>query len=107
MRKRLPKTIKIGAITYRVIKHRKASKDLGNCDYNKRVIDLWKQEPCELPNSLIHECLHACLEDIIKSIMNDKKTVDDFEEDLVRLITPRFMGLLKDNPELLEYLTQE
>lgn len=106
-RKKLPKFIKFGALTYKVVKHRKTTKDLGETDFNKRVIHIWKQEACEVPNTLAHECLHMVLEDIIKSIMSDKKSVEDFEEDLVRLATPRFLTLLRENPELLEYLIQE
>lgn len=107
MKKRLPKNIKVGAVSYRVVKHRRATKDLGETDFNKRIIHIWKQEACEVPNTLLHECLHAVLEDIIGSIMSKHKTTDDFEEDLVRLVTPRFMGVLRENPELLAYLLQE
>jgi hypothetical protein len=107
MRKRLPKFIKLGSLTYKVVRHRKSTKDLGETDFNKRVVHIWKQEACELPNTLLHECIHVVLEDVIQSIMSDKKSVEDFEEDLVRLVTPRFMQLLRENPELLSYLLQE
>jgi len=107
MRKRLPKFIKLGSLTYKVVRHRKSTKDLGETCFNKRIIHIWKQEPGEVSNTLLHECIHVVLEDIIQSIMNEKKSVDDFEEDLVRLVTPRFMQLLQENPELLSYLLQE
>lgn len=107
MHKRLPKFIKLGSLTYKIVRHRKSTKDLGETNFNSRQIHLWKQESCELPNTLLHECIHVVLEDVIQSIMSDKKSVDDFEEDLVRLVTPRFLSLLRENPELLSYLLRE
>jgi len=55
-------------------------------------------------DTLLHEILHALIDQT--SVKRQLKDMDkDLEEDFVWALTPRLLGLLRDNPELVEYLT--
>jgi hypothetical protein len=50
--------------------------------------------------TLLHEILHACLRS------SDPAVDDEQEEMVVAAITGPLLSALKDNPELIEYLTE-
>lgn len=56
-----------------------------------------------LQDTVLHECLHALLEDIMESIDSIEK-VDDKEEQLIRLLTPRLRSFICDNPEWIKWI---
>ncbi len=58
-----------------------------------------------LKDTLLHECMHAVLEDVVEttSKMSESKP-EDVEEQIVRLVTPRLHELFTNNPELRDYI---
>jgi len=68
-------------------------------------IDIYTKNRNEsvIRSTLLHELLHVGLEDVLSSIdMN--KNVNDKEESLVRLVSPRLFSIFTDNPKLTKYL---
>jgi len=74
--------------------------DHGGCDFNTVTISVQERlRKSKAQEVLLHECLHAAS----YPTLNDQ-TVSD--EKFVDGLTPTLLQVLKDNPELLEYLTQ-
>jgi hypothetical protein len=59
------------------------------------------QHPQQLKRTLLHEALHACL-----AASSGHGLGYETEETLIRCLEPALMSLLKDNPQLVEVLTQ-
>jgi len=52
--------------------------------------------------TLLHECLHG----LWYSTQLERKFKDDQEEDVIYTLAPRILALLRDNPELVKWLTE-
>ena len=57
-----------------------------------------------IKDTVLHECLHVCLEDIIETTSKIEDKPDVVEEQVIRLLTPRLHELFTNNEELREYL---
>jgi Zn-dependent peptidase ImmA (M78 family) len=77
--------------------HGKTLIDMKEIYLNKDTIEQVQQE------TMLHECLHALLEDCT-ALKNDYKDVDEREEDLIRYLSPRLLSFLRDNPSILKYI---
>ncbi len=98
----MPKTIKVGAHTYSVLRKSKTQmpKDIGSCDTDALQILVRKQiRKSVARETLLHEILHACTYPSFLS-----KTMTD--EDFVEAVSPVLLQVIQDNPDLLAYLTQ-
>ena len=103
-----PKTVKISPYLW-VIKWSRQSvlsfhpngDACGACDMESMVIavDPGKAEDYARA-TLLHEILHACVR------ASDPNLDDDQEEAAVAAITGPLLSTLRDNPDIVEYLTQ-
>ena len=100
----MPKTIKVGAHTYAVLRKTKSqmNTDLGGCDTNTLQISVQQRlKKSKAKEILVHEVLHACTHPSFLGA-EDKFT----DEDFVTAVAPVLLQVIQDNPDLLAYLTQ-
>ncbi len=93
-----PRHVKVGCHTYKVAveKHGLMS-DMGHCDVDAGVIGInGQQYPSAMRDTLTHELLHACL-----APMN---LDEDTEERIVSVLAPTWLGVIRDNPKLVDWL---
>lgn len=109
---KLPKTVHVGALTYSITDDRAAllercfedlSRLLGSTDHvtcsiviDDRLVEGQKRD------TVLHEVLHTV---ISNCGLSDEWGVDK-EEGIVRRITPGILAVLRDNPDLVAYLTE-
>lgn len=75
----------------------------GTTDTKMAIIDIRKgQDLASEVDTVLHEILHACMNQTIRNY--EKKKF--LEEDAVAKITPRLLKVIRENPALMEYLTQ-
>ena len=99
----MPKTIKVGAHTYSVLRKTKAqmNTNLGECDCNLLQITVQQRlKKSKAKEILVHELLHACTH---PSFLGNEKFTD---EDFVTAVAPVLLQVIQENPELVAYLTQ-
>lgn len=102
-----PKSIQIGAFTYKVIYHRRIGKLMGQADKDKKRIDIWKHESKQvLRDTILHEILHILMEDVIDTIEKMNCESEDKEESVIRILTPRLLQLILDNPSFISWLSE-
>lgn len=92
--------LKIAPFTY-TVREVPGMEDAGLCDGNSETILLQaEQADGQKRDTLIHEILHAEIRQGLSEQL-DK----GLEETLCAFFAPRILGLLRDNPWLVEYLT--
>ena len=95
----MPESIKVGPHVYEVVR-KTPNGDHGLCNPAALQIGVKRGLKRSLAqDALLHETLHAC----VPTSLSEK---NHSEEDFVTGITASLLGVLQDNPELLEYLTQ-
>lgn len=98
------KNVKIGPFLYKVLMSTFKSGVHGETNTDTKQIQFSEQTNIEvLQDTFLHECLHALCEDIIDSIDSIDKAHDK-EEQLVRLLSPRLLLFIKENPKWIEWL---
>lgn len=108
---RVPRRIKVGAVTYRVRVRDLVSEDgkvhFGRTDHPNATITLSSELSKDvLRATLLHELLHAMWTSICgQQVINQPETETDREEWLVRLVSDPLLLVLRDNPELAVWLT--
>ncbi|HVX20899.1 MAG TPA: hypothetical protein VHB02_06110 [Acidimicrobiales bacterium] len=58
----------------------------------------------ELADTLLHEVLHACYH-LTGNILNAVAKSEEIEEHSVGILAPALLGVLRDNPDLVAFLT--
>ena len=103
----IPGQIRIGPHTYEIrhdpetAKRVRAAGHAGNSEANQLLIQLDTDQPhTQLADTLIHEALHCAW-----SQTSLPAGLADEEEAVVLALSPLLLGLLRDNPELVAYLT--
>lgn len=78
----------------------------GDTDKDTRVIRIFTKGFNEqvIKDTLLHECLHVCFEDITETAFKMDSKADEIEEQLIRLLNPRIHSLFTDNEELRDYI---
>lgn len=111
---RMPTTIKIGTQTYRL--QLRSPKDDGGLTSSlaytlveSNLIVLSNQLPIDRQRSvLIHELLHALIYSFTRQDTPEKlETFDDWEHHFIGIVQEPLTMLLRDNPQLIAYLTQD
>lgn len=102
MPSRVPAKIRVGPHTYRVVQvpHgilEGAGSD-GTCNPRHLTIGLDDNQPrSQKADTLLHELIHALLATV--------KLDEDTEEQICLALAPGLLALLRDNPNLVTYLT--
>ena len=80
--------------------------DHGQTYSDLKIINIYIKNKDEqvIKDTLLHEVLHSCLENIISIITKIPESSDDIEEHLVRLLTPRVHVVFSKNKELRDYI---
>ena len=97
-----PASVVVGPYRYRiVVDDARIPPDLyGQCDKGKHVVALHPdQSAVRLRSTLMHELLHALCD--LTGVDDDKA-----EERIVTVLAPALLALLRENPRLLEWLTE-
>jgi hypothetical protein len=99
-----PREVKIGYATYTIIPKNKEwgvkNKAAGQTvSYNSRIYYDRTQNEQELPNTIIHEILHA-----IGYVFGIKYKNDEQEEAIVNALANGLHTTFRDNPNLLDWL---
>src|SRR5271157_3093979 len=100
---KMPSTVKVGPHLYSIIrKPASALPDaLGTCDFQLLQICIrQRMRRSKAQETLLHEILHSATHPTVNC--SDKR--DD--EEFVTAIAPVLLGVLKDNPDLVGYLTR-
>jgi len=99
------KKAKIGCFTYDIILSKaKQMSSHGETNIDtKQIIVYPNGNEDVVKETLQHEILHALLEDIIPTI-KEIESEDKMEEQLIRLLSPRLMSFVLDNPKLAKYI---
>lgn len=66
-----------------------------------------KREDQDVMETLLHELSHAMMLDLADSIFHfEKIEVDEKEENLIRLTSPRIFSIIRDNPKLVDFIVK-
>lgn len=105
-----PKHIKVGPYRYKVTWDAKGMEPFqdhspnayGFSDHRQsRIAIAPNQSESSKRDTLLHEVLHC-----VTFVMGMGKTIEEMpEEELVLRLSPQLLSVLRDNPELLSYLT--
>ena len=104
------KSLKVGPKSYKVIFGEdqilsKRPGTQGYIDYTTRKIVIKESHETMMREMLLHEALHAVLDD---SAFQEVFDVNDLEtEKVISLLTPRLLQLIVENPRLLSFLTSQ
>lgn len=97
-----PAQIHVGPATYRV-KVRKHMELLGERENEQTEILIQADQSLGcMRDTLLHECLHA----VVFCSGHGYQLEHDEEERLVRRLAPWLLGLVRDNPKLVRFLTE-
>lgn len=95
-----PKRLRIGPHVYRVRYDRRALTHIearGVCDTAALTIDIdGDLAPSAVAETILHESLHACF------VFLDVDS--EVEERVTRALAPALLAVLRDNPEMTDYL---
>lgn len=105
-RSKRPTKFKLGVFDWD-IKYIDVEGDIhGDTDRDTRSIRIFTHGYSDqvVKDTLLHECLHVCLEDIVETTHKIDDKPDVVEEQIVRLLTPRVHELFMNNKDLREYI---
>ena len=105
MKKPKPIKFKSGYFTWKIKwSDEKAEELFGKTCSSTKTITIYKQDNKQIEKeTLLHEILHAALEDKADLIFNYEDKTDGKEENLIRLLSPVLMNVL-ENKKLVRYL---
>ncbi len=113
MKRKLPERVVVGHLTFAVEvdnAHCEARNIQGTSDGNQLLIRLRDTVPKQtLQETLLHEVLHMAVFAAgldADTLGQHGETGSDIEEALIRPLSMLLYGTLRDNPELISYLTE-
>jgi len=101
-----PTHFKLGTFDWKVNYLEVESESHGETHKSVREINITCKNYSEqvIKDTLLHECMHVVLEDIIDTTSKMEGASSEIEEQIVRLVTPRLHELFTTNVELREYI---
>jgi predicted SprT family Zn-dependent metalloprotease len=103
---KLPDTVRIGAAEY-TIRRRKMDDLYGHTEHIKARIELdTRQADTHIRDTMLHEVLHVVFHQAGLAATVDNWT-HDFEELMVTVLTPWLLSAIRDNPQLVAFLTAD
>lgn len=100
----LPEQLKVGPLDWTVRVDTDA-KLYGKTRHKATEIVMCPQSPASMRDTLLHEALHA-----VWWVAGGEKLLDmdkDAEEQLIRLLSPWLLCLLRDNPDMIKFLLED
>lgn len=106
-----PQRIRIGCYDYDVVKRdaqwATESRSVGDTNNGELSIGYAPQAPQQEINTIIHEVMHAiCYVGMASEAIADAGDSDRAEERLVTIMANQWHQVIRDNPELIAYITQ-
>jgi hypothetical protein len=99
-----PAILRVGSATY-TVRSKRLEGLFGRTLHVKALIELHKgQAVTQQRDTLVHEALHAVFNQA--ALAQHGFWSDDVEETLASTLAPWLLGLIRDNPELIEYLQE-
>ena len=98
----MKKKLKAGCFTYDVYFQPTDSDHGATCTDKKLIIIDDRHSLQNQKETFLHELLHVCMEDFPG--FDPENTLKDPEESLIRIMSPRFMYILKENKWVREFL---
>lgn len=83
------------------INHGETSRDA------KEIVIKNKGNPQSIQETVVHECLHVLLEDLISMARAHSGGSEEAEEATIRVLSPRLLQWIQNNPELMKYLQRK
>lgn len=101
-----PKGFKLGIFDWEIRYHTSPSDLHGETSKDTRHLDIFVNGYNEqvIRDTLLHECLHVCFEDITETVVKMDAKPDEIEEQITRLLTPRIHSLFAENADLRDYI---
>lgn len=108
-KKKRPEKFKLGTFEWTIKYLDIESVDHGETLHDSKEIHIITRNKTEqvMKDTLLHECLHVVLEDIVETAIKIDDKSEVVEEQIVRLLTPRLHEMFKNNPELNCYIFGE
>jgi hypothetical protein len=111
---KVPSAVTVGSQVYRIVE-RTPGEDGGLSDSHAYTLNASNMiclsvelPPARKRSFLMHELLHAMIFTFSQSERNDKsENHDEWEHYFIGLVQEPLVMLLRDNPDLLEYLTND
>lgn len=101
-----PKTVLIGHAYYEIKFDKNISADAGALGLTGTETQRILLDPQMGPDVERETVLHEAMHGIWYQTLLDRQYRDKQEEDIIYTLAPRILELLKDNPELVEYLLE-
>jgi hypothetical protein len=104
---RIPKTVKVGPHVYRIVKVSSSEmpEALGDSDFDLMRIRVLKNlRSSKGKEVLLHELLHCCTYPSFTGAYETDPKLD--AEEFVNAVAPALLQLLRDNPDMVAYLSE-
>ena len=101
----LPKSVKIGGVTYKIttakpMKNHEGHKLMGKASFHKQEIRINPKYRCNLPRTLMHEIVHTIFE-------NAGQDEHQSDEGLITCLQHGLVDFMRDNPDVVKFLQKE
>jgi len=104
---KLPKHLSIAPFSYTVREDKDACVSAGVLGYCLEDVEVILIDPLSSPGALRDTLLHESLHAIWGQTTLNKKYSDEEEEEALLALSPRILSLIRDNPKLVSFLTEE
>lgn len=83
--------------------------DFGETDSDQKEVRIYYKNRTEqnVIETLLHELFHVVMFELADSVFHfEKERVYDKEENLIRLTSPRAFAIIRDNPDLVDFIVK-
>jgi hypothetical protein len=107
---KLPETVQVGPFIYSVKVDRQVMAIVdGSGQWGGDSLEIWMSDaphPVRVKETLLHESLHALWHLVGLNEPYPQEEKDSPGEDIINRLAPALLSLLRDNPELVEWLQE-
>jgi len=85
------------------------TENFGITDTDKKIVHIYYKgkDDQNVVETTIHEVCHVIMFELADSVFkHESEKPYDLEENMIRLVSPRVFGLLRDNSELMDFLSK-
>ena len=83
--------------------------NFGITDTDKKTVHIYYKDKTDqvIMETLLHELMHVVMFEMADAVFkHDVEKPYDLEENMIRLISPRFFSLVRDNPKLVDFIVK-